>query len=72
LKDEIKELQKEGKSVLISNHILPVIQDIASRVCIISNGRKVIEGTINEVLNKLSSLTLEEAVLKVIKQWLNR
>ncbi|RLE57817.1 MAG: ABC transporter ATP-binding protein [Thermoprotei archaeon] len=66
LKEEIKELVKSGSSVLLSSHVLPWVEGIADRVCIMHRGIKVIEGTITEVKQAMKVSTLEDALLKVI------
>lgn len=42
--------QKHGKTLLISSHILRDIELIASRVLIINNGKKIIEGRVQDLL----------------------
>ena len=66
LREEIKELVKLGSSILLSSHILPWVEDIADKVCILHQGVKVAEGTVTEVKDMLRATTLEDALLKVI------
>ncbi len=67
LKDEIRERSRMGTSFLISSHVIPWVEEIASRVCVIYNGIKVIEGSIEYVKTKLGGITLEEALLSILK-----
>jgi ABC-2 type transport system ATP-binding protein len=47
------ELQRMGKTILISSHILSDIGEICNRVGIIESGRMVVEGTISELLERV-------------------
>lgn len=44
------ELQKAGKTVLISSHILSELQDICNRVAIIEKGQLLASGTVQEII----------------------
>ncbi len=67
LREEIKERAREGTSFLISSHVIPWVEEIAHRVCVIYRGTKITEGTVMEVKNRLRALTLEDALLSVLK-----
>lgn len=52
VRDLILKLNKEqGKTILISSHILSEIEIICNRMIIIQKGRKVVEGAVNDLLN---------------------
>ncbi|MDR2889024.1 MAG: ABC transporter ATP-binding protein [Lachnospiraceae bacterium] len=59
--DCIIELKKQGKSVLLSSHIMSEVEKLADSVSIIKDGRIVLAGAMNEVLGK--GTTLEELFL---------
>lgn len=48
----IMQLQQQGKTILLSSHILPEIELIANRMVIISKGRSVVQGQVSELLNQ--------------------
>lgn len=48
VKDIIRDLQKEGKTIFFSSHILADVSEICSRIGIIHNGKLVFEGTLND------------------------
>ena len=50
VRDLLRRLGGEGRTVFVSSHILPEIQHIADRVAIIAHGRLVATGTVDEVL----------------------
>ncbi len=52
LKDVIKSLAAEGKTILISSHILTEMQEFCTSVAIMEKGRMVVSGTIEEVSRK--------------------
>jgi ABC-2 type transport system ATP-binding protein len=52
----LKSLNKEGKTIFISTHILPEIQKMnADSIAIIDHGRLIMEGTIDELNEELRS-----------------
>jgi len=56
--------QEEGRTVLLSTHILPEVEAICRRVLLISYGKIRIDGTIDEVRGEG---TLEEAFLREVE-----
>ncbi|ABY91662.1 MAG: type transport system ATP-binding protein [Thermoanaerobacter sp.] len=68
LKDTIRELKKEGKSVLLSTHMLDSVQNLGDRVLILKAGKLIYEGTLEEVMEKAGpNGTLEDLFLEVTK-----
>jgi len=55
LREILRELQSMGKTILLSSHILSELQDICNRVGIIERGVLVAQGSVAEILDKLSS-----------------
>jgi ABC-2 type transport system ATP-binding protein len=51
IREKIKELNKEGATVLFSSHILSEVENICDRVAIINKGKLIAEDTV-ENLNK--------------------
>ena len=45
-------LQKQGKTIFFSTHIIPDVEAICSRVGIVSRGKMVKEGTVSELLRE--------------------
>jgi ABC-2 type transport system ATP-binding protein len=52
LRDMIRDLSADGKTVFISSHQLKDIQEICTRVIIIKKGQFIVEGTISDLLGK--------------------
>ena len=68
MKDSILKRAREGAVIIISSHLLHLVQEICSRILILKNGRKVIDGTIAEIAQKYSrepgDVNLEEAFFR--------
>lgn len=59
----VLELKNQGKTVLLSSHILAEVEKLADRVTIIRNGKTVEQGTLNE-LRHLSQQTVKASTRK--------
>lgn len=56
----ILKLQDQGKTILISSHLLSEIERVANRMLILHKGKKIIEGTVRELLDPADTIvTLE-------------
>lgn len=63
----LKQLKEEGKLVIISTHIMTVAEKLCDRVAIIINGKKVVDGTIDEVVTETKTHNLEEAFFELYR-----
>ncbi|HEY3863517.1 MAG TPA: ABC transporter ATP-binding protein [Verrucomicrobiae bacterium] len=54
MKDSILKRARDGAAILISSHLLHLLEEICSHVLILKNGRKVIDGTLAEVRERFS------------------
>ncbi len=66
LKELIQRHVDEGGAVLFSTHIMEVAEKICTRIGIISAGRIMVEGTLNEIEKQANAGNLEDAFLKTI------
>jgi ABC-2 type transport system ATP-binding protein len=68
MKRTITEQAKAGAAVIVSSHMLHLVQEICGRVTIVQRGRKVLEGTLPEIRAALPDLRegadLEEIFLR--------
>ncbi len=62
----IKEQAEKGKTVFFSSHILDEVEHVCSTICIISGGKILAQGTLDEVRQKLHKGDLMKIVVKVI------
>ena len=54
MKDSILKRAREGAAIIISSHLLHLLEEICSHVLILKSGIKVIDGTMGEILQKFS------------------
>ncbi|MCI7182189.1 MAG: ABC transporter ATP-binding protein [Schaedlerella sp.] len=63
--DYLKKLRDEGKLVIISTHIMSEAEKICDRIGIIIDGQKVIEGSLEEILQETGTADLEDAFFEL-------
>jgi ABC-2 type transport system ATP-binding protein len=51
IREILKELQRMGKTILLSSHILSELQEVCTRVGILERGQLVAQGTMAEVIS---------------------
>jgi ABC-2 type transport system ATP-binding protein len=54
MKDSILARAKDGAAILISSHLLHLLEEICTHVLILKKGEKIIDGTIDEIRHKFS------------------
>jgi ABC-2 type transport system ATP-binding protein len=54
MKDSILKRSRAGAAILISSHLLHLLEEVCSHVLILKNGRKIIDGSLAEVRQKFS------------------
>lgn len=67
--DYLKLLKKQGKLVMVSTHIMSEAEKLCDRVGIIINGRKVIDGSLPELLKATGTSDLEDAFFELYKKY---
>ena len=67
--DLLLKLKAEGKLVVISTHIMSEAEKLCDRVGVIVDGKKVAEGTIQELLEKNEARDLEDAFFALYKTY---
>ena len=55
LREILRELQRMGKTILLSSHILSELEEICNRIGIVEQGRLVAQGSTAEILDQLSA-----------------
>jgi ABC-2 type transport system ATP-binding protein len=70
MKSTIVERGRAGTAVLVSSHLLHLVEEICTRVVIVDRGRKVADGTMAEISDKAAAVgsNLEQIFLKVTGQ----
>ena len=67
MKDSILRRAREGTAIIISSHLLHLLEEVCSHVLILKNGSKVVSGTLAEVRQKFSEhpdASLEEVFFR--------
>ena len=69
MKDSILKRSRAGAAILISSHLLHLLEEVCSHVLILKNGRKIIDGSLDEIRQKFSEqsggdTTLEEVFFR--------
>jgi len=59
--DYLQKLKEEGKLILISTHIMSEAEKICDRIGIVIGGKKIAEGTLEELLLETNTNNLEDA-----------
>jgi len=49
MRDTIVRRARDGAAVLLSSHLLPLVQEVCTRVIIMDRGRKIADGTVEEL-----------------------
>lgn len=65
IKELLKKMAAQGKTIMFCSHILEVVERICTRIAIIDSGRIVADGSPAEILRETSKPTLEEAFTKL-------
>ena len=68
LKDWIKNLSANGRTVLLSTHIIEMAETLCDRIGIIDQGKLMAIGTVNEIQNSTGVGNLEDAFIRLISK----
>jgi ABC-2 type transport system ATP-binding protein len=69
MKDSILKRARDGAAIIISSHLLHLVEELCDRVLILNQGRKIIHGSLEEIQRSLPELrgdtSLEEMFLRI-------
>ncbi len=66
--DYLKDLQSQGKTIILSTHVMEVARKMCDRIGIIDHGMLKIIGTLPEILEKTQTDDLEDAFFSIVKE----
>lgn len=66
--DYLEELRNEGKTIIISTHIMNLAAKLCDRIGIIIDGKVCMIGTLDEILKSTNTTDLEDAFFIIFKQ----
>jgi ABC-2 type transport system ATP-binding protein len=55
MKDSILKRARAGAAIILSSHLLHLVEEICTRILILQNGRKIADGTLAEVTQKFAA-----------------
>ena len=61
VKEVLKRLAAQGRTILFCSHILDVVERMCTRIVIINNGTQIADGTAADIRQTTGTATLEEA-----------
>jgi ABC-2 type transport system ATP-binding protein len=65
MKASILKRAREGAAILISSHLLHLVEEISSRILILKDGKKVIDGTMAEVAQAFSGTAEDDSLEEI-------
>ncbi len=71
LKDILIKIAEQGNSIIISSHMLPVVEELCHKILIIDQGKKIAEGTLEDIRKTAlasSDASLEDIFLKITEE----
>ncbi len=70
VKDVLAEKVRAGGTVLMTTHILEIAERMADRIGVISNGRLIAEGSLDELRGRMGreGASLEDMFLAIVEQ----
>lgn len=72
MKDTIRRLSANGAAIVISSHLLPLLEELCTHVLILNKGHTLAHGTLNEVRNHhgkgADGATLEDVFLRIASE----
>ena len=67
LRDIIKKLKSDGKTVLLTTHYMPEAEELCDRIAIINQGKIIASGTPTDLKSQTNTQTLEAAYIKLVE-----
>jgi ABC-2 type transport system ATP-binding protein len=71
MKDSILKRARDGAAIILSSHLLHLVQEICSHILILQKGRKVVHGTIAEIRQQFAvhaDMTLEDVFFRATSE----
>lgn len=67
MKDTMRQLARDGAAIILSSHLLSLLEEVCTHVLIVKDGTKIADGTLEEVRRRFSAqdnASLEEVFFK--------
>lgn len=67
LKQLIKEEKEKGKSLLVTTHIMSLVEELSDEIILLLEGKIYFQGTVDQLLRQTDQLNLEHAIAKILE-----
>ena len=67
LKKELMWQKRQGKQIIITTHIMPLVEEIADRIVFLLDGKIYYDGSLEELVSTRKSKNLEHAIASILK-----
>ena len=64
----LKNLKEKGMTIVLTTHYMEEAQYLCDRILLLKQGKKVIEGTVNDIMQSGPYQNLEEAYLTLMEE----
>jgi len=72
MKDTIRRLASEGAAMVISSHLLHLLEEVCTHVLVLKRGSKIAHGSLDEIRQQFAagdaSVDLEELFIRIASQ----
>ena len=66
IRELIKRLAKEGKTIIMASHLLDEVEKVCTHVAILKNGNLITTGTVNEILSNEDTIEIASENLELL------
>lgn len=67
LKELIQEEKRKGKTILVTTHIMKLVEEIADKIVFLLDGKIYFEGTVTQLQSQTGEKDLEHAIANILK-----
>jgi ABC-2 type transport system ATP-binding protein len=65
MKDSILKRAREGSAIILSSHLLHLVEEICTRLLILKNGKKIADGTLGDITRQFSSQGADDSLEEI-------
>ena len=65
-KDLLKEEKEKGKQILLTTHIMSIVEELANEIIFILDGRIYFRGSPKELIHQYKESSIERAIAKIL------
>jgi Cu-processing system ATP-binding protein len=66
-KDKVRKERGEGRTVLLSSHLVNEVEEIADHIVYLVDGRPFFDGTVEELKGRTSEARLDRALVRIME-----